>query len=55
MLPRRTLLQALAAPAAIPAASRERFVGITVMPEDYRVKGIEQVLRNVKTRAPTAH
>ena len=51
MLTRRTLLQALAAPAAIPAATRQRFVGITVMPEDYQVEGIEQVLRNVKTRA----
>lgn len=52
MLTRRTLLQALAAPAAIPAAGRsERFVGITTMPEDYQVEGIEQVLRNVKSRA----
>ena len=50
MLTRRTLLQALAAPAAIPA-SRERFVGITVMPEDYQVEGIERVLHSVKTRA----
>ena len=52
MLTRRTLLlQALAAPAAIPAATPERFVGITVMPEDYQVEGIDRVLRNVKTRA----
>jgi len=51
VLTRRTLLQALAAPAAIPARAPERFVGITVMPEDYQVEGIEQVLRNVKTRA----
>ena len=51
MLTRRTLLQALAAPAALPAATPPRFVGITVMPEDYQVEGIEQVLRNVKTRA----
>jgi hypothetical protein len=51
MLTRRSLLQALAAPAALPAATPPRFVGITVMPEDYQVEGIEQVLRNVKTRA----
>jgi len=51
MLTRRTLLQALCASAALPASPRERFVGITVMPEDYQVEGIEQVLRNVKTRA----
>ena len=51
MLTRRSLLRALAAPAALAAADRERFVGITVMPEDYQVEGIQQVLRNVKTRA----
>jgi len=51
MLTRRTLLQALAAPAVIPAATPERFVGITVMPEDYQVEGIEPVLHSLKTRA----
>lgn len=50
MLTRRSLLQtALAAPAL--AAPRERFVGITVMPEDYQVEGIDQVLRNLRERA----
>ncbi len=52
MLTRRDLLQAtLATPAALYAASKTRFVGITVMPEDYQVEGIAQVLRNVKSRA----
>jgi len=51
MLTRRALLEALAVPAAAPAAAGERFAGITVMPEDYQVEGIEQVLHNVRTRA----
>ncbi len=32
-------------------AAPARFLGVTVMPEDYQVEGIEQVLRNVKSRA----
>jgi hypothetical protein len=48
---RRTLLQALAAPAILQAAPKDRFVGITVMPEDYQVEGIARVLRNLKERA----
>jgi hypothetical protein len=48
MLTRRSLLQI---PALAMAAPRGRFVGITVMPEDYQVEGIDQVLRNIKARA----
>ena len=48
---RRTVLQALAAPLLTPAVKTDRFVGITVMPEDYQVEGIEQVLHNVVKRA----
>lgn len=52
MLTRRDLLQAtLLTPAALYGAPKNRFLGITVMPEDYQVEGIEQVLRNVKSRA----
>jgi len=53
MLTRRNLFPALAIPAAMNAATsrNERFVGITVMPDDYHVKGIRQVLRKVKARA----
>ena len=52
MLTRRKLLQStLALPVALHAADKARFLGITVMPEDYQVEGIEQVLRNVKSRA----
>jgi hypothetical protein len=53
MLTRRSLLQALAIPATVNAAPppKESFVGVTVMPEDYQVEGIRQVLRNVKLRA----
>jgi hypothetical protein len=36
---------------ALEAAARKGFLGITVMPEDYQVEGVEQVLRNVKSRA----
>jgi hypothetical protein len=51
MVTRRTLLQTLALPMGMRAAPRQRFVGITVMPEDYQVEGIRQVLTNVKSRA----
>src|SRR4051794_23889997 len=51
MLSRRSLLQALPFPALAWAAPARRFVGITVMPEDYQVESIETVLRNLKERA----
>ncbi len=51
MLTRRSLLSTLPAAALGPAAPAPRFVGITVMPEDYQVEGIDQVLHNIKARA----
>ena len=55
-LTRRLLLQSVAAqslmgPGTANAAAADPFLGITVMPEDYQVEGIAQVLRNVKSRA----
>ncbi len=53
MLTRRNLLQtSLALPALLPAApTKSTFLGITVMPEDYQVEGIPQVIANLKSRA----
>lgn len=50
---RRTLIGALAAQTTLTAqkASPARFLGVTVMPEDYQVEGIDRVLRALKDRA----
>ncbi len=50
MLTRRDLLLTPLAVSAL-AAPPSRFLGVTVMPEDYQVEGIDQVLRNLKERA----
>jgi hypothetical protein len=50
MLNRRELLGSLTA-AGLAAAPESTFLGITVMPEDYQVEGVDQVIRNVKSRA----
>src|ERR1700757_3562882 len=47
---RRELIASLAL-AALKAAPKTAFLGITVMPEDYQVEGIDQVIRNIKARA----
>ncbi|MCU1326236.1 MAG: hypothetical protein JWN34_1606 [Bryobacterales bacterium] len=51
VISRRALLSVLPIPALALAAPRRPFLGITVMPEDYQVEGIEAVLRNLKERA----
>jgi hypothetical protein len=51
VITRRSLLQTTLLASVAKAAPSERFVGMTVMPEDFQVEGIENVLGALRKRA----